>query len=374
VPVALLIDGHCHPVLGADLNQAGFELACSEADLPAPTGVSYLDSQMGLAVRRWCAPALGLPAHAPIEAYLERRAELGWSAATATLMKEAGLGALLVDTGLDSADLIGLPTLRELAGATVHEVVRLERVAEALAGQVSAEGFADAYATALAQRVTGSVAVKSIIAYRNGLEIPAERPSQAEVMGAAGRWLRSAADGRSASSRAGTRLTDPLLLRHILWAGVDTGLPVQLHTGFGDRDLRLDRADPALARGFLEATASAGVPVVLLHAYPYHRNAGWLAQVYPHVYLDVGLTVGHLGLRSDAVLAEFLELAPFGKVLFSTDAYQLPELYLVGAAQFRHSLGRLLDGWVADGAMARADADRVTDQIGGANARRVYGL
>jgi uncharacterized protein len=384
VPVALLIDGHCHPVLGADLDRAGFELACSEADLPPPIGTSYLDSQMGLAVRRWCAPTLGLAAHAPIEAYLERRAELGWSAATATLMKEAGLGALLVDTGLDSADLVGLPALRELAAATVHEVVRLERVAEGLAGQVSAEGFADAYATALAQRVTGAVAVKSIIAYRHGLEIPAERPSQAEVMSAAGRWLRRAdehsassradADGRSASSRADARLTDPLLLRHILWAGVDTGLPIQLHTGFGDRDLRLDRADPALARGFLEATVSAGVPVVLLHAYPYHRSAGWLAQVYPHVYLDVGLTVGHLGLRSDTVLAEFLELAPFGKVLFSTDAYQLPELYLVGAAQFRHSLGRLLEGWVGDGAMTRSDADRIAEQIGGANARRVYGL
>jgi predicted TIM-barrel fold metal-dependent hydrolase len=364
VPVALLIDGHCHPVLGADLDRAGFELACSEADAPPPAGVSYLDSQMGLAVRRWCAPALGLPAHAPIEAYQERRAELGWSAATGSLMKQAGLGELLVDTGLDSASLVGLPQLAAMAGATVHEVVRLERVAEGLAGQVSAEGFAEAFATALAQRVTGAVAVKSIIAYRYGLEIPAERPAAVEVALAADRWLR---DG-------GSRLTDPVLLRHILWAGVDTGLPVQLHTGFGDRDLRLDRADPALARGFLEATVSSGVPIVLLHAYPYHRSAGWLAQVYPHVHLDVGLTVGHLGLRSDAVLAEFLELAPFGKVLFSTDAYQLPELYLVGAAQFRHSLGRLLDGWVADGAMARADADRVADQIGGANARRVYDL
>jgi len=37
-------------------------------------------------------------------------------------------------------------------------------------------------------------------------------------------------------------------------------------------------------------------------------------------------------------------------------------------------LGRLLEGWVADGAMAGSNADTVTDQIGGANARRVYGL
>ena len=74
------------------------------------------------------------------------------------------------------------------------------------------------------------------------------------------------------------------------------------------------------------------------------------------MYVDVGLTVGHLGARADAVLAEFFELAPFGKLLFSTDAYRLPELYLVGAAQFRHSLGRLLDGWVAEGAMSAEDA------------------
>jgi uncharacterized protein len=84
--------------------------------------------------------------------------------------------------------------------------------------------------------------------------------------------------------------------------------------------------------------------------------------------------VNHLGLRADAVLAEFLELAPFAKVLFSTDAYQLPELYLVGVAQFQHSLRRLLTAWVADDALGAADADRLTTQVSGGNARRLYGL
>jgi uncharacterized protein len=363
VPVALLIDGHCHLVLARDLDRAGFELACGEADLPPPVGVSYLDSQLGVAIRRWCPPALGLPAHASIDEYLARRAELGWSAVTAALLGRAGLDALLVDTGLAGPDLVGLPLLRSLSGAPVHEVVRLEQVAEGLAGQGDAAGFAEAFATALAGRVRHAVAVKSIIAYRWGLDIPAERPSPAEVTRAADRWWRG-----------GGRLTDPVLLRHVLWAGVDTRLPLQLHTGFGDRDLRLRQADPALAQPFLDATRSAGVPVVLLHAYPYHRNAGWLAQVYPHVYLDLGLTVSQLGLRAGAVIAEFLELAPFGKVLFSTDAYRLPELYLVGAAQFRHSLGRLLSAWTGERALDPAGADRLTDQISGGNARRVYGV
>lgn len=46
---------------------------------------------------------------------------------------------------------------------------------------------------------------------------------------------------------------------------------------------------------------------------PYHRQAGWLASVYPHVYVDVGLTVGQVGAGAGAVLAEFLELAQPGQ-------------------------------------------------------------
>ena len=39
-----------------------------------------------------------------------------------------------------------------------------------------------------------------------------------------------------------------------------------------DADLR--RCDPLLLRGFLRRTEPAGVPVMLLHCYPYHRGAG----------------------------------------------------------------------------------------------------
>jgi predicted TIM-barrel fold metal-dependent hydrolase len=160
----------------------------------------------------------------------------------------------------------------------------------------------------------------------------------------------------------------------VLWAGVDTGLPVQLHTGFGDRDLALRRADPTLLQPWLAAVEPTGVPVVLLHCYPFHRRAGWLAQVYPGVHVDIGLTIGHLGARARQVLAEFCELTPFGKLLFSTDAYLLPELYLVGAAQFRRALGQLLDGWLADSAMSTTDARRTARMIAGDNARRLYRL
>ncbi|MBD0690460.1 hypothetical protein [Streptomyces sp. CBMA123] len=75
-----------------------------------------------------------------------------------------------------------------------------------------------------------------------------------------------------------------------------------------------------------------------------------------------------------AVLGEMLEVAPFGKPLFSTDAYELPQLFLVGAARFRHGLGTLLADWQADGACSGPDTRGPAHLVAAGNARRPYGL
>lgn len=358
-----LLDAHCHPLLARATRPGEFERCCTEADRAAPEGVSTWDSPVGLAIRRWCAPALDLEPLALPSAYLSRREALGLAGATSRLLVAAHLAHLLVDTGVAGPDLGDLATLGPAAKAPVSEVVRLERVAEDLAGTgVTPEGFESAYVDTLAAACVQAVAVKSVIAYRHGLDIDPTRPGRDEVRAAAGEWL----------VQPTSRLTHPVLLRFVLWTGIDLGLPLQVHTGFGDRDIRLRESDPSLLQPLLAALEPSEVPVILLHCYPYHRQAGWLATVYPHVYVDVGLTVGQVGARAGAVLGECLELAPFAKLLFSTDGFQLPELYLVGAAQFRHSFGRLLDEWVTDGVMTIGDAARTARMVAGETARRVY--
>ncbi len=358
-----LVDSHCHAVLARAPDTSELDHFCTEAGGPLAAGASAWDSPAGLAIRRWCPPVLGLPALVEPADYLARRAELSHQEVTYRLLRAAGLSDLLVDTGLCGPELADPATLGRAAGARVWEVVRLERVAEQVAAAgVPPERFASSYVEQLAQACEGAVAVKSVVAYRHGLDVDPARPSSADVRAAADEWLSGPA----------TRLDHPVLLRFVMWAGVDTGLPLQVHAGFGDRDLDLRRSDPLLLQPFLAAVDPSGVPVVLLHCYPYHRQAGWLAAVFPHVYVDVGLTVGQVGARAGAVLAEFLELAPFGKLLFSTDGYRLPELYLVGAAQFRHSFGNLLDSLVAEGALLAADATRAARMVSGENARRVY--
>jgi predicted TIM-barrel fold metal-dependent hydrolase len=364
-----LTDHHVHQALAGHPARAEFEQLITEGDAPAAPGTTQFDSQVGFAIRRWCAPLLDLePFAAPAE-YLDRRARLGGTEVARRLLRGSGIARYLIDTGFEAPDSLSLTEMAEVSGGRVDEIVRLEAVAEQLASSgCGASEFAARFRDALWARSAAAVGLKSIVAYRFGLDFDPEPPSAAEVTAAAGRWL-------SEAERAGrVRLTDPVLLRHLLWTGAERGLPLQLHTGFGDRDLDLHRADPLLTAGFLERVEPLGVPVMLLHCYPFHRHAGALAQIFPHVYFDAGLALHYTGARADAIVAETLELAPFAKILFSSDAYGPPELHYLGALLWRRAMTRVLGGWVDAGDWSQDDAIRVASMIAGQNAARAYRL
>jgi uncharacterized protein len=67
-----------------------------------------------------------------------------------------------------------------------------------------------------------------------------------------------------------------------------------------------------------------------------------------------------------------MELAPFGKLLYSSDAFGLPELYLLGAHTFRVALAEVLEAKVDAGEWSRADARRIAGLACTGNAQRVY--
>ncbi|MEU1315957.1 amidohydrolase family protein [Streptomyces tibetensis] len=359
-----LVDHHCHGTVTADLGRDAFESLLTEGE--AWPGISPFDSPVGVAVRRHCAPLLDLPRHAPPGEYLARRTELGWHEVQRRFLRATGTDVFCVDTGY-APDRISTPRdIAEAAGGTSYEVVRLEGVAESVgAAGVEPETYADAFRTAAldAVRRPGVVAVKSVAAYRTGFDLDPARPSDAEVTEAARSWL-----GR------GGRLDDPVLMRHLLWTAVDLGLPLQLHTGFGDNDIRLHRVDPTHLTDWLHLTAGT-VPVLLLHCWPYQRQAAYLAAVFEQVYLDVGLTLHHVGpARAGAVLAEALEITPFRKLLYSSDAYGVPEFHHLGALAFRQGLAGLLQERVDADELALPDALRIARWAGRDNALRVYRL
>jgi predicted TIM-barrel fold metal-dependent hydrolase len=379
-PTALaLVDHHVHGILTGELDGAAIESGLMESTEPPPPGTSGFDTQLGFAVRRWCAPVLDLEPLAPSRDYVRRRLELGSTEAARRFLTAAAADTWLVDTGYQSDAVTTPDELARVSGTPAREVVRLEAIAErVIRSGVAAAAYADAVTSAVhaaaggavggAAVAGGAVGFKSVAAYRGGLGLEAARPTLADVAAAAGRWLHEIDAGATA------RVEDQVLIRHGIWAALDTGRPLQFHAGFGDTDSRLARSDPALLHDFLLASQPTGTPVMLLHCYPYHRQAGTMANLFPHVYMDLGAVLNHVGARSAAVLAESLELTPFHKMLYSSDAFGLPELHYLGAVGFRRDLAAVTGAFVADGLWSADDATRVADMIGSGNARRVYRL
>lgn len=375
VPVADLVDQNCHGVLRTELGLGTFEARLGAARAPAAPGTTFFDTQTGFAVRRWCPPLLGLEAHCPPAHYLARRRELGVAETSRRLLRATGVSAHLVDTGLPG-DLTGPAEMASAAGSEAHEIVRLETLAEHVA---DTSGTVDAFLVNLGEAV--HTAASSAVAFTSAVtaasvggetpRVAPEPPGPIRLRAAAGRWLARREEERRAARRGtggrgggGVRV-EPELLDHLRWSAMACGLPLQL---------RLGATEPAGLADFAAGTEGHGCDLVLLHGYPHHRQAAALAGRHPHVYADVGTVPARTGARAAGVLAEILELAPFGKLLFSSGARELPELHLVGARQFREALGRVLGGWVEDGAWTRQDAARVATMIGSGNARRVYGL
>jgi predicted TIM-barrel fold metal-dependent hydrolase len=256
---------------------------------------------------------------------------------------------LLVDTGFRSGTITGHAATGELAGCPAREVVRIEALLEEVAADAgSAAELVDRFDARLAERAAGAVGLKSIVAYRTSFDIDQTRPPRGEVEEAAGAWLRRiAAEGR-------IRVEDATLIRHALFRALDVcaerRFPLQLHVGFGDRDVHMPACDPFV------------------------REAAWLAEVYSNVHFDVGVILNYTGPGARAVMHEAMSMGPFHKQLYSSDAFGLAELHLLGRVLFDDALGHVLDRWIADRDCTPADAERFMAMIAAGNARRIYRL
>jgi predicted TIM-barrel fold metal-dependent hydrolase len=235
-------------------------------------------------------------------AVYERRLATDPAEYASSMLGACGAELLLIDDGYPPADVSsGWRDLGELAGCPARPVLRIEHVAE--------DGLDAVRAEVASAREGGYAALKTIAAYRGGLDLD----------------VASVRDAVLAALEANEATGDPL--------------PVQVHTGFGDSDLFLPRADPGYLKPLVERFHATSF--VLLHCYPFVREAGWLAHVYGNVHFDLSLTIPHVS-RPATALAEALELAPVSKLLYASDAARTPELYLLAAVWWRDALAAVL--------------------------------
>lgn len=67
-------------------------------------------------------------------------------------------------------------------------------------------------------------------------------------------------------------------------------------------------------------------------------------------------------------------MAPFHKIVYSSDGFGPAELHFLGAILWRNGIQRVLQRFVDDGDWSEADAIRVVDMIAHRNATHLYRL
>lgn len=288
------------------------------------------------------------------------------------LADAANLGACYADDLFAAGQCYPIDVWSEVIRRPVERVLRVETFVEQ--GYATCETLDDALErltreiTAPARRL---VSLKSIAGYRTGLAFASPSTTQRQQAAKAYQELRSAALSTSPG-----RIADKALVDTIVWTALEAAapqaLPMQFHVAFGDDDIIMTKNDPTLMRALFAHAPFRAVPLVLLHCYPFHRQAAYLACTYPNAYVDLGLTIPIVGPGAATVLAETLELCPTRQLLASTDGHMEPEFQWFAIFVWRWALARVLNQYVEwdilNGNTALATAHAILHD----NALRVY--
>jgi predicted TIM-barrel fold metal-dependent hydrolase len=286
------------------------------------------------------------------------------------LYDDCGLTTLVADFGYPQPPVDRAQFTKDMP-VEVVATYRIEPlIVELLDADIEWEEFRRRYDDAIARAIEheGFRGVKSIIAYRTGLDIsPLSRtPDQGlQALDAIRRGI---------GGQATKKLRDHLFCR-ALELCMEYDVPMQIHTGMGDYEVNLVLCRPALLMDLLRFPTFRACRVLLIHGgYPYHAEAGYMANVLPRVYCDVSEGIPFAANAARRIYAETLEMAPFSKVVYGSDGYNLPEFNYIGAKLGKTALAQALEDLVNGDMLSQVEAEEAAGLILAGNARRLYGL
>jgi uncharacterized protein len=273
------------------------------------------------------------------------------------LFDDARITSIAIDNGIEP---IEFDRFRSLIPCRPHRVFRIEPLLKKLLetsksfGDLS-DSFDDAINSAVKKQ--GFVGFKSIAAYRTGLDVG--DPSESEARRSFGDHRK----GRGETEWFGPRVKavrDYFLCRTAEKAHT-LGVFLQIHTGVGDTDVVADKCSPLLLKDFLKLDEVSKAPVVLIHGgFPYTLEAAWLANVFPNVYFELSTPLPPIFLPalSKKRFRDVLEMVPLTRILYGSDAIEIPENHWLSAKLTKRALGSALGDLVTEGVLDDGDARR----------------
>lgn len=369
-----VVDNHCHAIESRHPTDViGWRRLFTESPDPAMHARHAADTAFYHRLIRAMAAFHGV--ECTEDGVLQARGRHTVAGLTAALFRDASIATLVVDTGYpEPSAAMSESDVRAASGAPSLALLRLELMFQELIPRSGSYGeLLDSTHERLANvRASGFAGLKSIAGYRTGLGI--RRWPDDEVR--ASYRLASQEAAATGSVRLGHQPLLDTLLHASFAAAAAQELPVQFHVGYGDPDVDLRKASPLELRAVLEDPGYRRMPVVLLHGcWPYVREGAYLASVYANVYLDVSYAIPFLSTAEMlAMTRAAFAVAPFGKLMYSSDGARVPELHWIGAHAGRKAIGAVLGELVSDGDLDVTEAHRVGGKVLAGTARGLYRL
>jgi uncharacterized protein len=365
------VDHHCHPLRrgAVKLDANDFRACFTEATDRRVFSDHVPQTPLYRLLLRRLAPVFGCkPTEAAI---MTARSMLAPARYARELLQRSGTGIMLVDFGFGAADSMTLDEQQSALQIPQREVVRLETLAEGLVADLRRpEDWLDAVRAELEKAVRrGAVAVKTIAAYRASLKL---RWPDHQLLRADYAALHRAAQGGRPRISGDTVCHSLVLVAAEECARLS--VPLQVHCGLGDMDADLAESSPLGLRELLVHPRFADLRIVLLHCYPFHREAAYLCSVHPGVFMDLSLAIPLAASDGARALGEVVGLCPWTKLLYATDASRVPELFLIAAELYREGLASAYGDLVDRGWLTMDEASEAGLRVLAENARALYSL
>ncbi len=306
-----------------------------------------------------------------LEAVVEARnqaVDSGYTEYVRRLYGDAGLETLVFDFGVP-LPILPMAEVKAELPVEVVPVFRIEPlIAQLLKTDLGWAEFKRTYDDTIdnALRNKGYRGVKSIIAYRTGLDVsPLSRTTDQGFQA-----LDAIRRGLGGGSMK--KLRDHLLCR-ALEICMEHDVPMQIHTGMGDFEVNLVYCRPAFLMDLLRFPAYRACRVLLVHGgHPYHREAAYMSNVLPRVYCDVSEGIPFAGNAARDIFTGVMSMAPLNKICYGSDGYTLPEINYTSAKLGKQALAEALNELVDLNFLGEAEAQEAAGMILAGNSRELY--
>ncbi|MGF9964179.1 amidohydrolase family protein [Bacillus rhizoplanae] len=284
---------------------------------------------------------------------------------TRNLFQDAKITGVVTDFGYPMP-MLSKDEFADLCGSKIWEIHRIEPVMVHLCKECDRfEEFSERYRIDLRQALQKSdvIGLKSIIAYRSGLEISEMNEQMA----------RDQYREFQTNDRAEVKAFRDYCLHIAMEECTAADKVMHIHTGIGDGEVVLPKASPSFLINMLRDKKYIDTKVHLVHGgYPWVEEAAFIVSILPNVYMDISLQNPFAGHGVQRILSQVFEFAPFDKVMYGSDAFTVPEMNWLGVHLFKECFEKVLNTWIDSDYMNVETAQWIGEMVLFRNFERVY--